>query len=200
MFKKIVGAVMAAVMMAAVTVTGFASDFYEYVDDDCYFAVDEDGNGAYYDYRRNSVTYFDEDGSYMEVDRHGNTTYYDSDDDLTYYISGDYYNSGRSSRRSSSGRSSSRSSSRQNNTSSGWINNNGTWKYKRPNGTYASNCWEQVNGKWYSFDGNGNMRANQWIRHTTNEHLWYYVGSDGAMVKNTTIGGYFINANGECYC
>ena len=56
------------------------------------------------------------------------------------------------------------------------------------------------NGKWYNFDGNGIMRANQWVRNTNNEHVWYYVGSDGAMVKNTTINGYFINANGECIC
>ena len=26
-----------------------------------------------------------------------------------------------------------------------WVNN--SWKYQRPNGTYAANCWEQVNGK-----------------------------------------------------
>ena len=43
--------------------------------------------------------------------------------------------------------------------------------YKRANGTYAANCWEQVNGKWYNFDGNGIMRANQWVRNTNNEHL-----------------------------
>ena len=57
-----------------------------------------------------------------------------------------------------------------------------------------------MNGKWYSFDGNGIMRADQWVRNTNNEHVWYYVGSDGAMVKNTTINGYFVNANGECIC
>ena len=78
-----------------------------------------------------------------------------------------------------------------------WVNN--SWKYQRPNGTYAANCWEQVNGKWYSFDANGVMRANQWIRHTSNEHIWYYVGSDGAMVTNANINGWNINANGECW-
>ncbi len=78
-----------------------------------------------------------------------------------------------------------------------WVNN--SWKYQRPNGTYAANCWELVNGKWYSFDANGVMRANQWIRHTSNEHIWYYVGSDGAMVTNANINGWSINANGECW-
>ena len=83
--------------------------------------------------------------------------------------------------------------------SSGWQLVSNSWKYQRPNGSYAVNCWEQVNGKWYSFDANGVMRANQWIRNTSNEHIWYYVGSDGAMVTNTNIGGWSINANGECY-
>ena len=83
--------------------------------------------------------------------------------------------------------------------SSGWQLVSNSWKYQRPNGSYAVNCWEQVNGKWYSFDANGVMRANQWIRNTNNEHIWYYVGSDGAMVTNTNIGGWSINANGECY-
>ena len=44
------------------------------------------------------------------------------------------------------------------------------------------------------------MRANQWVRNTNNEHVWYYVGNDGAMVTNTSINGYSINANGECIC
>ena len=51
-----------------------------------------------------------------------------------------------------------------------------------------------------SFDGSGIMRANQWVRNTNNEHVWYYVGNDGAMVTNTSINGYNINANGECIC
>ena len=85
-------------------------------------------------------------------------------------------------------------------SSTGWIWNNGVWQYKRPNGSLAVNCWEQVKGKWYCFDASGNMRANQWVRNTNNEHLWYYVGSDGAMVTNTSVNGYTINANGECWC
>ena len=87
-----------------------------------------------------------------------------------------------------------------NSSSTGWIWNNGVWQYKRPNGSLAVNCWEQVTGKWYCFDASGNMRSNQWVRNTNNEHLWYYVGSDGAMVTNTSVNGYTINANGECWC
>ena len=84
-------------------------------------------------------------------------------------------------------------------TNYGWIWNNNFWQYRRSNGSLATNCWELINGKWYSFDNNGIMRANQWIRNTSNEHIWYYVGSDGAMVTNTNVQGYNINANGECW-
>ena len=84
-------------------------------------------------------------------------------------------------------------------SASGWQWVNNCWKYQRPNGTYAANCWELVNGKWYSFDASGVMRANQWIRNTNNEHIWYYVGSDGAMVTNASVDGWIVNGNGECY-
>ena len=101
----------------------------------------------------------------------------------------------------------------------GWQNHAGIWKYMRPNGTYAVNCWEMINGKWYYFDGAGNMAANQWvqtdawyyvgsdgdmlvnqwIQSRSNSHIWYYVGGDGRMVTNTVVNGWPINAAGECY-
>ncbi len=104
-------------------------------------------------------------------------------------------------------------------SNTGWQFYNGTWKYLRPNGTYAVNCWELVNNKWYYFDGNGNMFAdqwvqtdawyylgkdgdmqvNQWVQSKTNPRIWYYVGGDGRMVTNTVVNGWPINANGECY-
>ena len=86
-------------------------------------------------------------------------------------------------------------------------------------GVYATNGWELINGKWYYFDGAGNMAANQWvqtdawyyvgsdgdmlvnewIQSRTDSHIWYYVGGDGRMVTNTVINGWPINAAGECY-
>ena len=210
--RNFVAGITAGVMMAAMSITSFAAtEVWSEVDDDGYFTVYDDGTADYYDFRRNSYSWIDEDGSYGEVDRRGNVSYYDSDDDAYYYVYDSSSNRSRS-RSSSSSRSRSRSSSGSRrssgngrvtndlNSNKGWQNVNGTWKYKRSNGSYATNCWEQVNGKWYSFDNNGNMRTSQWVRHTTNEHLWYYVGPDGAMMKNTTIGGYVINANGECFC
>ena len=202
--KHFAAAVLAVVMAAATSVTCFAAEEIDtFFDNDGFTTYFDDGTGYRYNARTRRETYFDEDGDYVEVDRRGNVTLYDADDDDTYY----YVNT---SSRSSSGRSSSRSSSRssgngrvindRSSSSNGWQFMNGTWRFRRSNGSYAANCWEQVNGKWYSFDTNGNMRTNQWVRHTTNEHLWYYVGNDGAMVKNSNIGGYFINANGECFC
>ena len=206
---------MAGIMMAAMSVTSFAASA-DFCDDEGYGTVYDDGTVEYYNVKKNSYTVIDSDGSMAAIDRRGNVTYYDGETDSLYYVtnsskksSSNKKNNKKKNNSSSRGRVSGNGrvcddrnsgSSNPTSSSSGWQFNNGTWKYKRTNGTYASNCWEQVNGKWYSFDGNGNMRANQWVRHTTNEHVWYYVGSDGAMVKNTTIGGYFINANGECYC
>ena len=206
--RNLVAAVTAGVMMAAMSVTSFAaSEIWSEFDDDGVYTVYDDGSIDYYNFRKNSYSWMDEDGNFGEVDRRGNVTYYDSDDDELYDIGNSSSRSSSSSRRRSSSSSSSRSRSRRTsgngrvtNDLGGWQNMNGTWKYRRQNGSYATNCWEQVNGKWYSFDNNGNMRTSQWVRHTTNEHLWYYVGPDGAMVKNTTIGGYVINANGECFC
>ena len=202
--KHIAAAVLAVVMAAATSVTCFAaSEVDTFFDDDGYTTYYDDGTGYRYNARTRKETYFDEDGDFVEVDRRGNITYYDADEDDTYYYSN---TSSRSSSRSSSGRSSSRRTSTRvyndipTSSPSGWQFMNGARRFRRYNGSFAANCWEQVNGKWYSFDTNGNMRTNQWVRHTTNEHLWYYVGSDGSMVKNTNIGGYFINANGECFC
>lgn len=209
--RNLVAGITAGVMMAAMSITSFAADevYCDFDSDGC-FTVYDDGTADYYDFRKKSYSWIDEDGSYGEMDRRGNISYYDADEDALYYIYDSSSSSSRSRSSSSSSRSRSSSSSRRTsgngrvandlNSNKGWQNVNGTWKYKRSNGSYAANCWEQVNGKWYSFDNNGNMRTSQWVRHTTNEHLWYYVGPDGAMMKNTTIGGYVINANGECFC
>lgn len=202
---------MAGIMMAAMSITSFAAstDFW---DEDGYGILHDDGTVEYYNTRKKSYTVLDSEGSIAAVDRRGNITYYDGDTDSLYYVTNNSKKSSSSKKNSSRKNSSSRNrvsgngrvyndrNANPTSSSSGWQCNNGVWKYKRTNGTFASNCWEQVNGKWYSFDGNGNMRANQWVRNTTNEHVWYYVGNDGAMVKNTTVDGYFINASGECYC
>ena len=63
--------------------------------------------------------------------------------------------------------------------------------YQRDNGSYPSNQWEQIDGNWYYFDGNGYMMVNAWIQNK------YYVGDDGAMMVNgQTTDGFMVDAQG----
>lgn len=62
----------------------------------------------------------------------------------------------------------------------------GTWKqdargwwYQHDNGSYTTEGWEQINGKYYYFDGMGYMLANT----VTPDNC--YVGADGAWVQET---------------
>ena len=53
---------------------------------------------------------------------------------------------------------------------------------------YAS--WVQNASKWYYYDANGVMATNRWEGN-------YYLGSDGAMLTNTTTpDGYQVGADG----
>ncbi len=199
---------MAGVMMAAMSITSFAAtELWTVCDDDGYGTVYDDGTMEYYDLRRNTYSWVDYDGSYGEVDRRGNVSYYDADYDEYYYVS----NSSRSSKSNKNNRMSGNGrvvndlpaatpTVSTKTASKGWERSNAGWKYRRPNGTYANSGWEQIEGKWYNFDNNGSLKTNQWICSTSSDHVWYYVGSDGAMLKNTTVDNYFINANGECIC
>ena len=54
----------------------------------------------------------------------------------------------------------------------GWIYVGNTWYYLRSSGAMVTG-WFQVNGK------------------------WYYAYSSGALAVNTTVGGYYVNYNGE---
>lgn len=62
-----------------------------------------------------------------------------------------------------------------------WKQSYNGWQYVKDDGTLIINQWFQdVDGKWYHFDYNGNMQHDKWI-----DRL-YYLGSDGAMLVNTT--------------
>ncbi|MDD3338931.1 MAG: peptidoglycan-binding protein [Lachnospiraceae bacterium] len=88
----------------------------------------------------------------------------------------------------------------------------GRWWYRHADGSYTTNGWEKINGKWYYFDASGwmmtgwvltsgkwyymdasgAMLSNTWI------NSMYYVGGDGAMLTNTmTPDGYIVDANGK---
>jgi len=60
-----------------------------------------------------------------------------------------------------------------------WIKNDIGWWYRNADGTWPSNTWKQINGKWYHFDRNGYMQTG-WI---LDNGKWYYLDpATGAMV------------------
>jgi len=71
-----------------------------------------------------------------------------------------------------------------------WKQDNAGWWYQNADGSYPTNTWKEISGAWYYFEGNGYMAANKWIGN-------YYVGSNGAMLTNTTTpDGYQVGADG----
>ena len=63
--------------------------------------------------------------------------------------------------------------------------------YQRDDGTYPVNQWEQIDGNWYYFDGNGWMMTNSWIQSK------YYVGDDGVMIfDGQTNDGFMVDSEG----
>ena len=72
-----------------------------------------------------------------------------------------------------------------------WKRDNRGWWYVNDKGTYPRNAWQQIDGKWYCFDGIGYMLHDTWAGD-------YYLGSDGAMLTNTTTpDGYYVGADGK---
>jgi len=72
----------------------------------------------------------------------------------------------------------------------GWEKNDVGWWYTHEDGSYTMNDWEQIEGKYYYFDGNGYML------HDTVTPDGYYVGSDGVWVdQKTDLAGKVQSAN-----
>ena len=64
-----------------------------------------------------------------------------------------------------------------------WIKQNGRWWYQHDDGSYTTNGWENIDGKWYKFDNNGWMQTG-WQTDGKDENgntKWYYLDSNGAM-------------------
>ena len=76
-----------------------------------------------------------------------------------------------------------------------WVAENGKWKYSNGDGTYAENCWRQIRGQWYHFDGEGYMQTG-WI---LDGGKWYYLNRDGIMETGWILDGskwYYLRENG----
>ncbi len=73
----------------------------------------------------------------------------------------------------------------------GWQKIGGKWYYLNSSGAMVTG-WQKIGGKWYHFASSGAMSASRWVGN-------YYVGSDGAMLTNTTTpDGYHVGPSG-CY-
>lgn len=87
----------------------------------------------------------------------------------------------------------------------GWVQDSSGWYYIKDDGakaanewvtvdgqtywidsnTYMAKGWRQIGGHWYFLRSNGALAKNQWEKVEENG-LWFYLGTDGAMLTNTT--------------
>lgn len=85
-------------------------------------------------------------------------------------------------------------------SSAGWQRGKGTmtncWWYRHADGSYTTNGWELIDGKWHYFDANGWM-ATGWQKVSG---LWYYMDANGAMATGWQFiedKWYYFHANGS---
>lgn len=74
----------------------------------------------------------------------------------------------------------------------GWVFDKGKWYYIRENGTMQTG-WLKQNNIWYYLQPENGAMATGWREI---KDAWYYFASNGAMVVNTIIDGYYINSDG----
>ena len=74
-----------------------------------------------------------------------------------------------------------------------WIRDGKGWWYRNPDGSYTVNNWQLIENQRYFFGETGYMKTG-WILWNGQ---WYYCGSDGAMLANTTTpDGYYVGSDG----
>ena len=78
-----------------------------------------------------------------------------------------------------------------------WIQqDDGTWTYRKTDGAFARNEWQNIGGRWYVFDGSGTM-IKGWFR---SGEAWYYLGEDGGMLSGQWFSdkgkNYYLTASG----
>ena len=95
-----------------------------------------------------------------------------------------------------------------------WVKDSKGWCYVGDNGYCVTDKWVADSKGWCYLDSNGRMVTNKWVKDSkgwcyigeagyclTNKWVkdskgWCYLDANGRMVYNTTIDGYYINANG----
>ncbi len=100
----------------------------------------------------------------------------------------------------------------------GWFQSptSGLWYYMDANGVMQANGWIQDGGSWYFLDSTGAMKTGwvytggawYFLKNTAGNlgamqtgwiqtgGKWYYCNASGAMLSNTTVGGYVLGADG----
>ncbi|MZK51868.1 cell wall-binding protein [Clostridium beijerinckii] len=99
----------------------------------------------------------------------------------------------------------------------GWLQDStGWWYVYDANNNYYRDCWQKIDGEWYSFDFQGYARQNTWLQDggywywlkkdsckmARNEWVWvdgksYYFGDLGGMYANCyTPDGYWVGSDG----
>lgn len=76
----------------------------------------------------------------------------------------------------------------------GWYQDGSTWYYLDAENGDMRTGWQYLGNKWYYLNAsNGDMKTG-WFQVNGN---WYYTYDSGALAVNTTVGGYYLNYNGE---
>jgi len=65
-----------------------------------------------------------------------------------------------------------------------WSKNGKNWEWTFNDGEKATG-WSLIDNKWYSFESNGRMRANEWYQDPNGKY--YHLGASGAMDRNKWI-------------
>lgn len=79
-------------------------------------------------------------------------------------------------------------------SSQGWVQEGAKWYYRKQDGNKASNEWQNIGGVYYWFDADSYMAASRWVE---SNGKWFYLGSSGAMLKDTTTpDGYRLDSSG----
>ncbi|HIR28156.1 MAG TPA: hypothetical protein IAB84_09350, partial [Candidatus Choladousia intestinigallinarum] len=71
-----------------------------------------------------------------------------------------------------------------------WVKKNGKKYYFMSNGVRAEKKWVKSGGKYYYLMANGQMAVDRWAGS-------YYVGKDGARLKDCVVDGYYLNSSGK---
>lgn len=72
-----------------------------------------------------------------------------------------------------------------------WESDSTGYWYREDDGSYLSDVWKMIGGKWYHFNEQGYMESDTWIGD-------YYVGTDGALWTHAlTKEGYWLDGSGK---